>query len=242
MKQIQTATDISQLGTILAIWAHPDDETFVAGGILASAVQNGQKVICVTATHGEAGSQNEAKWPLATIGAVRAKELSAALKELGISQHHLLTYADGCCCDVAKQEGCQCVVEFIDRYKPDSILTFGPDGLTGHKDHATVSRWVDLAVAKSPIAPVVYHAVITPAQYHDYLKQVDEKINLFFNIDQPPLIDKSDCDIHFRLPPEVIKIKQQALAAMPSQTEALLQNFDHNFFTHAFGIEAFIKS
>ncbi len=46
MKQIHNFEDIKKLGTILSVWAHPDDETFTCGGILATAVKNGQQVVC----------------------------------------------------------------------------------------------------------------------------------------------------------------------------------------------------
>lgn len=98
--QIHNSEDVRQLGTILSIWAHPDDETFCAGGLLAAAVNNGQTVACITATRGEAGVQDEARWPAEQLGDIREKELKAALKELGITNHHMLHYADGECAAV----------------------------------------------------------------------------------------------------------------------------------------------
>ena len=55
--------DIVALGTILSIWAHPDDEAFLAGGIMAMAVDEGSRVVCVTATRGEAGSTDPERFP-----------------------------------------------------------------------------------------------------------------------------------------------------------------------------------
>ena len=45
-------TDAADLGTVLGIWAHPDDETFLSGGLMAMAREAGQRVVCVTATLG----------------------------------------------------------------------------------------------------------------------------------------------------------------------------------------------
>ena len=48
-----TSDDVAELGTILGIWAHPDDEAYLSGGLMALARDNGQRVVCVTATRGE---------------------------------------------------------------------------------------------------------------------------------------------------------------------------------------------
>ena len=77
---IKTTDDIKHLGTILFVAAHPDDETFNAGGILAAAARNGQTVIVVTATKGEGGVQDESRWPADSLGDIRAKELKQASK------------------------------------------------------------------------------------------------------------------------------------------------------------------
>ncbi len=241
MKQIQTTQDIQQLGTILTVWAHPDDETYLAGGIMAAAIKNGQEVICVTATHGEAGSQGRKLWPAKELGKVRTKELSKALKTIGITKHHWLDYNDGGCCHVPEAEACHCLEQFIAEYKPDTILTFGSDGLTGHEDHATVSHWVDRTVAAlAADKPAVYQVIVTQDQYRDYLKDIDKTINLFFNIDKPRVVDAADCGIAFKLPDDIAHIKRKALAQMPSQTKILLKNFDPKFIDQAFGLETFV--
>ncbi|HSX33015.1 MAG TPA: PIG-L family deacetylase [Candidatus Saccharimonadales bacterium] len=240
-QRIVSTADIKRLGTILSVWAHPDDESYLAAGIMATAVVQGQQVICVTATKGEAGSQDEVKWPPATLGEVRATELAAALKELGITQHHWLGYGDGRCAAVPSAEAVAQLKSLIERYHPDTILTFGPEGMTGHPDHATVSRWVDQAVEGLAEPPVIYHAVHTPEQY-EQIKPADQKLNIFYNIDAPPLIEPAQCDIHFELPTAAMDAKHRALAAMPSQTEAMLRFFDRTFLDKAFSIEAFRRA
>lgn len=238
---ISTQDDIKQLGTILTVWAHPDDETFLAGGLMATAVRNGQPVICVTATHGEAGSQDHEKWPPEALGEVRTRELANALGILGIPRHHWLDYPDGSCDKISTKEAVSRVKAFIERYRPDTILTFGPDGLTGHPDHATVSAWVSAAVAELDEKPVVYQAVHTLEQYDKYLKEIDQKLNVFFNIDKPPLKKPKECDICYELPKSIQNLKYEAFASMPSQMENMLKNFDKKFICTALGSEAFIK-
>jgi LmbE family N-acetylglucosaminyl deacetylase len=236
---VQTPDDIKQLGTILGVWAHPDDETFCAGGIMAAAAQNGQTVACVTFTKGEAGIQDAERWPPEQLGKVRAQELAAAMTEIGINYCHPLDYPDGCCNQVNTEQPVQHIVELIEQYQPQTILTFGPDGLTGHPDHQTVSEWAGLAVKKSGHDITIYHVVQSSELYDLYLKSVDEKFNFFFNTDQPPLRPQSNCDICFTLPGEVLEQKYRALKAMPSQTEAMIQGTPHELLLAAFGVECF---
>ena len=55
--------DIRELGTILSVWAHPDDEAYLCGGIMAMATAAGSRVVCVTATRGELGVTDALRWP-----------------------------------------------------------------------------------------------------------------------------------------------------------------------------------
>ena len=56
-------------GPILSIWAHPDDETYLAGGLMATARDQGQRVVCVSATAGEHGTADPVTWPPDRLGA-----------------------------------------------------------------------------------------------------------------------------------------------------------------------------
>ncbi|WP_369077214.1 PIG-L deacetylase family protein [Paractinoplanes aksuensis] len=81
--------EIHELGTILGIWAHPDDEAYLSGGIMTMAAGRGQRVVCVTATCSEPR---------------RSGELDRCLAILGVGEHHWLDYADGGCADVPVAE------------------------------------------------------------------------------------------------------------------------------------------
>src|SRR5437867_687148 len=85
---------VDELGTILGVWAHPDDETYTTAGLMARAVRAGSRVVCVTATRGEGGSMDEEKWPSATMGQVREQELLRSLAVLGVSEHMWLDLPD----------------------------------------------------------------------------------------------------------------------------------------------------
>lgn len=240
MRQLLNVRDIEQLGTILGVWAHPDDETFTSCGIMAAAIANGQKVICITATKGESGVQDESKWPASQLAKIRTIEQQAVLRLTGVNEYHWLDFEDGHCIE-HEDKGVKLVSQFIDKYAPDTILTFGGDGFTGHEDHKAVHRWVNKAVKLADHKPNVYNAVCTESQYQDHLCDLDKKLNIFFNLSEPKLVDESVCDINFYLTAELSELKYQAIRAMPSQTQLMTSFFDKNTIIKAYSKETFIK-
>jgi len=239
---VKTAEDIRQLGTIMGIWAHPDDESFCCAGLMAAAIENGQQVVCVTATKGEAGVQDAQRWPPERLADIRAAELQEAMKVVGIVNHHWLNYPDGGCQQVDQDSAIAQLVPLIRKYQPNTILTFGPDGMTGHPDHQTVSMWAHQAAQQSGLDVVIYHAVQSKRIYDLYLKVADEQFDIFFNIDEPPLRDETQCDVCFCLPPDLTETKLRALAAMPSQTEAMLKSAPEEQLRNSFGVECFERA
>lgn len=237
MNSITTKDDIKSLGTILGIWAHPDDETYTMAGIMAAAINNGQKVICVTATRGEAGVQDESRWPANKLASIRTEEYKNAMKTLGVRTHHWLDYPDGGCSNVDVNDAVERISNLIQKYKPDSIFTFGPEGMTGHGDHMAVSEWAATARKKAGSKANIFHAIQTTEQYAS-MSEAHKELNIFFNIDKPPVEEECDCTVCYTLPPDSYNQKLSALRCMPSQTEAMLQKFNH-VLPKAVGVEAF---
>ncbi len=240
MRQIKTTSDIKNLGTIMCVWAHPDDESFTCAGIMATAVQNGQSVVCITATKGEAGVQDPGRWPPEKLGEIRAEELKHALDCVGIHDHYWLGYKDGHCHEVDHKEAIAQIKELIDKYKPNTILTFGPDGMTGHTDHQTVSDWANGAVEGTNIN--VYHAVEEEQRYVDYMIEAHKKFNIYFNIDKPPIKKIEECDIAYKLPKDILAKKRDALKSMPSQTEAMFKNTPPDLMEAMLSLECFVEA
>ena len=151
-------TDAASLGTILGVWAHPDDDIFLTAGLMATAVRAGNRVVDVTATRGEGGSMDEERWPPATMGAVRTKELLRSLEILGVTEHRFLEGPVDVDMDEHLDEaGAAQVLAIVAEVQPDTILTFGPDGMTGHQAHMDVCRWATEAfeAAAKPGRPAV---------------------------------------------------------------------------------------
>ena len=80
---------------MLSIWAHPDDETYLAGGVMAAAAARGQRVVCVSATAGECGTDDPVTWPPERLGRVRRWEAAAAMAVLGVREHRIIGLPDG---------------------------------------------------------------------------------------------------------------------------------------------------
>lgn len=127
---------------MLVILAHPDDESFAVGGTLAKYAHQGVQVILLTATRGEVGIPGTE--PKAA-GAIREKELLRAAEQLGI-EVHFLDFMDGELSKADPWKLLENVACWIDMVRPQVILTFGPDGVSGHPDHVTISHTVTQAV------------------------------------------------------------------------------------------------
>src|SRR5687768_4121042 len=80
-RQTALLDDIASLGRILTVWAHPDDESYLAGAVMAIARAQGQAVTCLTATRGDHAEREEAR---SQIGQARCDELAGALRTLGV--------------------------------------------------------------------------------------------------------------------------------------------------------------
>lgn len=217
-----------KLGAILGVWAHPDDEAFLASGIMADTVRRGDRVASVTATRGELGSWDEERWPSESMGEVREAELEESLSILGVTEHHWLGYPDGACADVPPEEAAARVALIVEEVKPDSVLTFGPEGMTGHPDHEAVSAWATEAFrrAAGPGARLFY-ATKTP----EYMEKLGPVLGpVVFAPDNPPVTPRDELGIDFVLPEDLLDLKMEALAAHRSQVKGLLAVFGPELF------------
>lgn len=127
--------------TLLAVFAHPDDESFGPAGTLAKYVAQGVRISLVCATRGEVGEISDPSLATPeTLGEVREEELRCACGVIGIRELHFLGYKDGQMSGYDPQEVEGKVVRVIRESRPQVILTFGPDGISGHPDHITIGK------------------------------------------------------------------------------------------------------
>ncbi len=131
---------------MLGIFAHPDDETLCAGGTFAKYASAGAEVRVISLTKGDAGQIRDAGAATrATLGAVREKELDAAGKELGLAETRCLDHPDGGLSDIDGGTLVALASELLSEIDPDVVITFGPDGFSGHPDHIAVGAAVTTA-------------------------------------------------------------------------------------------------
>lgn len=224
-------TDVSALGTILGVWAHPDDETYLSAGIMAAAARNGQRVFCVTATRGEHGSWDEERWPSGEpLGRVREAELSRSFDVLGVTEHAWLDLEDGRCAEVSLEDGTALIEKFIRDVQPNSVLTFGPDGMTDHDDHKAVSAWTGAAFARAADPGArLYHATTTPEWRAEFRPRL-QKFNVFMSEDKPLVTPRDECALAYDLPADILELKMRAIEAHVSQSGHMLAAFGQDFF------------
>ncbi len=138
-------TDLSTR-TLMAVFAHPDDEAFGTGGTLARYAAEGGDVHLVTATRGEAGEIAEPGLAIpANLPQVREQELRCACQIYGIHAPRFLDYVDGQLTMVHQGQAVGKLVRIIRQVRPQVLITFGPDGIYGHYDHIAVHRWATIA-------------------------------------------------------------------------------------------------
>src|SRR3989338_7858462 len=148
--------------TILAIFAHPDDESFGAGGTLAKYAHGGADVFLICATSGEVGLISDPSLATRdTLPHVREKELRAACAALGIREPIFLGYRDSgmagtednhhpaCLAMAPPQEVAGELVRWIRLLRPQVVITWDPSGGYGHPDHVAVHRHATEAFARA---------------------------------------------------------------------------------------------
>jgi LmbE family N-acetylglucosaminyl deacetylase len=236
---ISTAGDAAGLGTVLGLWAHPDDEAYLSGGLMALARQAGNRVVCVTATRGEQGTPDPERWPAERLGPLREHELRASLAVLGVHEHQWLGYADGSCADVPGARAVAAVLEVWEQVRPDTVVTFGPDGLTGHSDHRTLWGWAATAWEATDRQARLLCATTTDRWVDDHADLHDE-FGVF--MDSAPPVRTAEEDLALVVQPgaAVLDQKLAALRAQASQTWGLVDGFGEDRFRCWFGRENFV--
>jgi N-acetylglucosamine malate deacetylase 2 len=123
---------LPRAASVLAVCAHPDDESFGLGAILDLFARGGARVSVLCLTHGEASTLGRGA---GSLGEVRSAELERAGAELGVSRVDLLDYPDGGLSGVDAATLALEVSRAAARAEPDLVVTFDEGGITGHPDH-----------------------------------------------------------------------------------------------------------
>src|SRR5689334_405785 len=150
---------------LACVFAHPDDETFASGGTIAKLAAADVRIDLFCATDGDAGKSSGV--PVSSrgeLGARRRVELTAAAQVLGISSLSTPGHGDGVLREVDPDRLVGEVVFFLRRYRPDVVLSFGPEGApTQHRDHRAIAR----------AATAAFFLAGLSTEYADQLREVE---------------------------------------------------------------------
>ena len=146
---------LGDLASVLVVCAHPDDESFGLGAVLHTLVGAGTEVAVLCFTHGEASTLHGVEGDL---NVIRAGELAAASKHLGVGRVDLLDYPDGALAAQPRDELVDHVVRAARAVDADGVLVFDDGGITGHPDHQ-VATDAGVAAAGALDVPVLAWAI-----------------------------------------------------------------------------------
>jgi LmbE family N-acetylglucosaminyl deacetylase len=138
-------------GQVLAVVAHPDDESFGLGAVLATFVESGSEVSVLCLTRGEASTLHGVSGDLAEI---RAEELAQAARTMGIVNVRLRDYPDGQLPGVPLETLIDDISSFVAGQQVNGIVVFDSSGITGHPDHQRATE-AALAYASANNLPVL---------------------------------------------------------------------------------------
>jgi len=232
--------EIAELGTILGVWAHPDDEAYLSGGLMALARDQGSRVVCVTATRGELGTADPVSWPPDRLAAERSLELARCLAIIGVTEHHWLGFRDGECAMVEEDDAIARLCVLMDMVGADTVVTFGPDGFTGHPDHQAVGQWTATAFDRVARPESRLLQVAAGQRRTDRWNGLNERLGVFA-AGYPITVPDDRLAIDLILDRDTAARKVRALAAQTTQTAGLIEMLGLPRYTEWVSEESFVQ-
>ena len=252
--------------TLMAVHAHPDDESSSTGGILAKYGDAGVRTVVVTCTNGEWGDApggikpGEAGHDPAEVAAIRLAELEEAGRILAVTDLELLGYHDSgmdewaykndpqAFCNVPLEESSGRLVSLFEKYRPDVVVTYDDNGGYNHPDHLQAHRITLAAVEQSGIPAKLY---LTAWRRGNFQKMRDRMVELGMDLPEMPEPDAETLErmaqVEARITTTidtraVVARKRDALAAHASQLqESWFSKMPEELFAEVFGQENFIR-
>jgi LmbE family N-acetylglucosaminyl deacetylase len=253
--------------TLMAVHAHPDDEASSTGGVLALYSDSGIRTVVVTCTNGEFGDTPDGIKPgqdghdEQAVAQIRLAELREACKHLGVTELELLGYHDSgmpdwdyrnrpdAFCNVPESEVAGRIGALIERYRPQVVISYDPDGAYQHPDHVHAARCAAAAAAATGIPDKFY---LTAMRRSDWRKLWDALREAGVEVPDPPQIDdealrkieeserRITTNIDIR---PVLDRKRAALMSHGSQIrESWFSKIPPEIGVEVFGRESFIRA
>lgn len=207
---------------LLGVWSHPDDEAYLAAGLMARTVDAGGTVTLVVLTDGEAGFPDDDPRSTGDRAAHRRHEMRLAMAEIGVFDLRFLGHGDGNLANLPAQTLCAEIESAICDVRPDVITTFGPDGITGHEDHVAAYELTTAAWLHSPIGQLWY-AAKTDGWLSDW-RELHDSFGVWMT-EEPTGVSADEIEFVIDLDGVELDRKRAVLARHASQTEGLAEAF-----------------
>jgi N-acetyl-1-D-myo-inositol-2-amino-2-deoxy-alpha-D-glucopyranoside deacetylase len=224
--------------TLMCVYAHPDDECFAAGGVLAKYAAQGHRTILVTTTGGEAGEISSADLATAdNLGEVRARELAEAAEHLRIGKLLSLGYRDSGMAGTEQNrdprslhmadldEAAGRLIELFRSERPDVVVTHNEQGDYGHPDHVKTHRLALAAfdaVAGEPWAPRKLYVGAFTRSSMERMRTMLREAGVEAPFVDRELVDTDGNRVELGTPDELVTTEVDTAAQLPSKRLALL--------------------
>jgi len=243
--------------TLLAVHAHPDDESTSTGGILAHYASLGTRIVLVTCTNGELGDAPDGAKPFtpthdpARVASHRLGELQAACRVLGVTDIELLGYHDsgiaawekprGAFVDAPVSAAADRVARLIEHYEPQVVVTYDAENTAQHRDHLHAARVASAAFDLSGVAAKLYYKAHGRA-YWERLIRVAASVGIHRAV--PTGLDDVDHRITTTIDTRaVVDRKRAALHCHASQLDSSIAGkLPPAEFAEVFGVEDFVRA
>jgi LmbE family N-acetylglucosaminyl deacetylase len=209
---------------LVVVVAHPDDETFGCGSLIAQSAQAGARVTVLCATRGGAGERVPDpitdSWPL---GLVREVELVQAARVLGVTDVALLGYRDSGFEGEAHPASLVATpLDAVTRdlagrladLDPDVVLTL--DGSDGHRDHVHLRDALAAAIAELPRRPRMVCSSLANSLMRRWVEERAGSDTAYLQLDLDTL-GRPDAELTALDTSDVLAIREQAIACHRSQ-------------------------
>ncbi|MGE5042280.1 MAG: PIG-L deacetylase family protein [Candidatus Levyibacteriota bacterium] len=145
--------------TVVCVFAHPDDEAFGPSGTIHKLSKD-YDVYILCATKGQAGQDSRSE-SSESLAARRARELRESAKHIGVKKVYFLGFKDGTLSNNLYHKLADKIRKHLEDLKPELVITFEPQGVSGHIDHITVSMATSFVVLKlNFIKEIWYHCIL----------------------------------------------------------------------------------
>jgi LmbE family N-acetylglucosaminyl deacetylase len=253
--------------TLMAVHAHPDDESSSTGGVLAKYAEAGVRTVVVTCTNGEFGDTLDGVKPgedghdEQAVAQIRLAELREACKHLAVTDLELLGYHDSgmpdweyrnrpdAFCNVPQDEVAARIGGLIEQFQPQVVITYDDKGAYQHPDHLHASRCAQAAVAATGIPDKLYLTAMRRGDWRklwDALREQGVDVPDVSQIDEQTRRQMEEREALITTSVDIRNVLDRKYAALMSHAsqirESWFSKIPPGLSSEVFGRESFIRA